>query len=292
MALKIKKFLILFFLASNFITFPASCETHHSQPEFINPPTTQEEIKIVEGAEKETAIIHKNCLFRCPLGTSNDNIVVDHDAIILSSNKKTKFADWVAYKVVANDIKGPERKRSWAKDPKIDVQFTFVPQDYKGMSNDPYFFDRGHQAPLACFKNHPKWYVVNYLSNITPQKKHLNQGPWNDLESAERKLVKQYDEIYVLTGPYYDKNNVVKGPHIERLNYLIPSGYWKVIAIKQGEEIKTASFVFPQNVALRDDYCKYLASVPEIERSTGLKFFDDEALSQAPSLKGEIGCGP
>lgn len=291
MALKIKKFLVPFLLASTFITFLTSCETLHPQPVFINLPPTREEIEEVQESKKEAAIIHRNCLLRCPLGAASDNIIVDHDAIVLSSNRKTKFADWVAYKVAAKDINGPERKRNWAKDPKIDVQFTFTRQDYKGMSYEPYFFDRGHQAPLASFKNHPKWHVVNYLSNITPQKKDLNRGPWKNLESAERKLIKQYDEAYVLTGPYYDKNNIVKGPPIERFNYVIPSGYWKVIAIKEGGEIKTASFIFPQSAPLRDGYCKYLASVPEIEQSTGLKLFDGSALSQASTLKNEIGCG-
>ena len=74
-------------------------------------------------------------------------------------------------------MRGPKRERNWAKDPKIDIRYTFTPPDYKGMSQEPYFFDRGHQAPLASFKNHPKWYVLNYLSNITPQKKDLNRGP-------------------------------------------------------------------------------------------------------------------
>ena len=145
--------------------------------------------------KSEKFTYHDNCLGSCPTGAANDNIIVDHDVIILSSNKETKFADWVAYKVTPANINGPERKRNWAKDPKIDAQFTLIPSDYKGMSEAPYFFDRGHQAPLAAFKNHNKWYVVNYLSNITPQKKNLNRGAWKALESTERKFAKHYGGI-------------------------------------------------------------------------------------------------
>src|SRR5262249_44957138 len=145
-----KRFLIPFLLASLFIAFLSNYEFPSPQSEFVNVSLSKEEVK---EPNKEEGIIHKNCLFRCPSGTAADNTLVNHDAIILSSNKKTKFADWVAYKVTVDYIQGPERKRNWAKDPKIDGQFTFTPQDYKGMSKEPYFFDRGHQAPLASFKN-------------------------------------------------------------------------------------------------------------------------------------------
>ena len=160
--------------------------------------------------KSEKGIYHSNCLGSCPTGAANDNVIVDHEIIILSSNKETKFADWVAYKVTPANINGPERKRNWAKDPKIDAQFTLIPNDYKGMSDAPYFFDRGHQAPLAAFKNHNKWYVVNYLSNITPQKKNLNRGAWKTLESTERKLAKHYGEVYVITGPFYNKKRPIE----------------------------------------------------------------------------------
>ncbi len=287
MALKLKRLLVPFLLVSSFITLLTNCEFLHPQPDSVNLPPPKEEVK---APKREGAITHKNCLFKCPLGTASDNIIVDHDAILLSSNRKTKFADWVAYKITSSYINGPERKRNWAKDPKIDVQFTFTPQDYKGMSQEPYNFDRGHQAPLASFKNHPKWHVVNYLSNITPQKKDLNRGPWKNLESAERKLVKQHEEAYVLTGPYYDKANIIKGPPIKRLKYVIPSGYWKVIAIRNGSDIKAAGFIFPQNVPPKDNYCRYLVNIPAIEKRTGLKFFDGKVLPQEATLKNEIGC--
>jgi len=158
------------------------------------------------------------------------------------------------------------------------------------MSKEPYFFDRGHQAPLASFKNHPKWHVVNYLSNITPQKKDLNRGPWKNLESAERKLVSQYREAYVLTGPYYDKNKIINGPSIERIKYIIPSGYWKIIAVKEGDSIRTASFIFSQSAPIKDSYCKYLANVSQVEQMTGLKFFNSRPHLRETALKKEIGC--
>ena len=246
------------------------------------------EIEQLFNSEKD--IYHNNCLGRCPTGAANDNIIVDHEVIILSSNKETKFADWVAYKVTPANINGPERKRNWAKDPKIDAQFTLIPSDYKGMSEAPYFFDRGHQAPLAAFKNHSKWYVVNYLSNITPQKKNLNRGAWKALESTERKLAKHYNEIYVITGPFYNKEKPIEISLNKRVDYTIPSGYWKIISLNKGSVIETVGFIFPQEAPLNANHCQYVNKVSEIEKISGLEFFNKEIHLQEENLLAEMGC--
>lgn len=234
---------------------------------------------------------HPNCLGKCPIGKDKNNIVVDHDAIILSSNKATKFADWVAYKIIPSYFKGPKRKRKWEKDPKIDAQYTFIAEDYKGLTQAPYNYDRGHQAPLGSLKNHPKGHVVMYLSNSTPQARNLNQGSWNDVEKQERKLAHHHGKVYVVTGPFYDKNNTIKTPIFKRINYTIPSGYWKIIAVQnRSGAVKYASFIFPQSTPYKDDYCKYLAKLAAVEKLSGLKFFSDELVVKDESLQHEIGC--
>lgn len=283
-----KKLFFPFLIASAFIACSTDYWLSHPQPQVLYSSPSTEAVK--KEAKEEGTIIHKNCLLKCPSGAALDNIIVDHDVLILSSNRNTKFADWVAYQVTPDFIEGPKRERNWTKDPKIDVQYTFIPSDYKGMSQKPYFFDRGHQAPLASFKNHPKWHALNYLSNITPQKKDLNRGPWKDLESAERKLVDHYGITYVLTGPYYDRNNIIKSPPSIRIDYIIPSGYWKIIAVKDGGGIKTVSFIFSQNTPIRDHYCNHLVNILDIEKKTGLRFFDGKPTLKDSALKEKIGC--
>jgi len=138
----------------------------------------------------------------CPTGAPVDNFTVDHKLIILSSNRTTKFADWVAYKVEKANL-GGGANRYWRKDPEISADYTLIPSpdDYKG-ANEEYGYDRGHQAPLANFSNNDNYAVVNYLSNITPQKADLNQGSWVRLENAERRLITahNYKNLYVVTG--------------------------------------------------------------------------------------------
>lgn len=284
MGFKLKNLSVKTLLLATLLSLTACIELLGPTPS--SPPLPRDSKPIA----RKAALVNANCLEICPTGASDDNIVVDHKAILLSSNRKTKFADWVAYKASRENIAGPDRKRNWAKDPKIDSQLTFIPKDYAGMGKEPYLFDHGHQAPLASFKNHPQWFVVNYLSNITPQKRDLNQGPWRNLEAAERKLALRNAEAYVLTGPYYSKNDRVQGPPITRIAYVIPSGYWKIIALKKGKAIKTVSFILPQSAPFRESYCKYRASLSKIEHSTGLKFFKNKTVVREQALSQEIGC--
>lgn len=263
-------------------------------PDFLTTyfPSQFSKKETVSTSIKEKGTYHPNCLGQCPGGAANDNIIVDHEIIILSSNKITKFADWVAYKVTPANLNGPERKRNWAKDPHLDIKFTLIPGDYKGLSQDPFNFDRGHQAPLAHFKNHEKWYVVNYLSNITPQKKNLNRGAWRIVEGIERKLAKSHGEVYVMTGPYYDPNATLEGPLNKRVPYIIPTGYWKIISLKKGNEISTLGFLFAQDTPATANHCQHMKRISEIEKMSGLKFF--EALENLHinenALFSDVGC--
>lgn len=219
----------------------------------------------------------QSCLDYCPYHQNKtNNIIADHGIFILSQNKNTKFADWVAYRVIPKNINlAVKTSRYWQKDPKIPQKYALIPKDYEG-AYQKCDYDRGHQAPLASFKG-ADWKKTNYVSNLTPQKADLNRGAWLKLENYVRQLVFNKNKIiYVITGTYYDdgeklcdfKNTRIAG----RINYQIPSGYWKIIAIKEDSQLKIASFIFPQNSQRKDDFCQYQETLEKIENITGLKF--------------------
>src|SRR5271155_1100346 len=97
-------------------------------------------------------------------------------------------------------------KRIWETDPDLDPTTTLTPRDYKNVRT-ALASDRGHQAPLSSFCGSPYWQEADYLSNITPQKSDLNEGAWEKLENAERKLVtdRDTDIVYSITGPLYER---------------------------------------------------------------------------------------
>jgi endonuclease G len=224
----------------------------------------------------------------CPIEASHTNITIENDIFILSANKKTKFADWVAYKVNSKNLRGSFKKRKWRKDPNIDKEYTFIPSDYKG-AYASCGYDRGHQCPLGAFTNNSNSYQINYLSNITPQKSTLNRGAWKNLENKVRRLATELpaEDLYIFTGTYYNGESVCKLPTY-RVEYNIPNGYWKIILLKNKGSLNYASFVFPQE-SKNKNHCNYVSNINHIKLLTKTKF---PLKAQNPSkfLLEKLGC--
>lgn len=161
-------------------------------------------------ARADDAELHTfHCLHGCPMGASSTNDLIVREIYTLSSNDRTKFADWVAYRVTRDTV-GRSLGRRWQADPWLGTVETLEPDDYDG-APQALRIDRGHQAPLAAFSGTPFAEDTNILSNITPQSAALNQAPWQYLEAQERDLVTRplaefpVEAVYVLTGPLYER---------------------------------------------------------------------------------------
>lgn len=218
------------------------------------------------------ALVQYHTLYGIPLGTPESNKLVARPIYCMSNNRDTKFADWVAYRLDVNTVSGQSvKKRNWKPDPVLDEDETLEPADYKG-AHAKLKTDRGHQAPLASFKGTDYWHQTNYLSNITPQHKDLNQGPWKKVEDHVRELATE-KPIYVITGPLYEREMEAL-PNADE-PHRVPSGYWKIIATQSTGEARltVVGYIFDQSTARRDAPSNHIVSVDEIESRTGLDFF-------------------
>jgi endonuclease G len=208
------------------------------------------------------------------LGTPANNDLIIRDIYAMSTNDSTKFADWVAYRLDVQTVQGDVKtKRVWKAEPWLDDEETLEPEDYKD-AHKVLKTDRGHQAPLASFKGTKLWHKTNYLSNITPQKSELNQGPWRILEEKVREFVKANNILYVLTGPLYEKD-MPKLPRADE-EHRIPSGYWKIIIYKADRKdpktIESAAFIFTQDTPRKAKIPDHLVTINEVEKRSGLDF--------------------
>lgn len=216
------------------------------------------------------AEVHSDhCLYGCPSGSPSSNDLVFRPIYVLSSNDTTNLADWVAYKVEEKNL-GPSRKRKWYSDPVLDADETLEAGDYKGAHANLHT-DRGHQVPLASFAGTPQWEMTNYLSNITPQKSALNQGPWKNLEEAERDMARQGKTVYVMSGPIYGDSDVPLPSADEPTE--VPEAYWKIVSVETETGLKTASFLMPQEAGRKDDFCSFITPLDSISEATSLTFF-------------------
>ncbi len=239
---------------------------------------------------KSPEIYCKYFIYGYPTGTQSTNDLIIRNIYALSSNDETKFADWVAYRLDKETVTGDvETKRKWKPDPLLEDDETLEPADYKD-AHAILKTDRGHQAPLASFKGTDDWADTNYLSNITPQKSNLNQGPWKTLESKVRKLAKDDNIVYVMTGTLYERE-MQPLPKADE-PHKVPSGYWKIIIVPGSsiDSLKAASFIFDQDTPRSDKVIDHLATINEIEERSGLDFLhelEDEIEEEVESSKYE-----
>lgn len=207
-----------------------------------------------------------------PAGTPDTNILIIREIYALSANPATKFADWVAYRLDSTTVSGTARTaRNWSADPWLPDTATLEPADYR----DAFAkrgTDRGHQAPLGSFKGTNYWNETNYLSNITPQRAHLNQGPWSALEDQERRLALAGNVVYVITGPLYEQA-MAELPAADE-THTVPSGYWKIVASADTTgAMQCSAYIFAQETPRRNPVYEHLCTVDEIEARSGLDFF-------------------
>ncbi len=225
-------------------------------------------------------ILSVHCPKGCPTNPENNNLVFSH-VYALSNNPSTKFADWVAYEVNVLNF-GASPGRNWKADPLLDDDETLEPEDYKDANSSALQSDRGHQAPLASFAGSHYWPELNYLSNITPQNKKLNQGVWKDLEDAVRNAVEFRQSLFVITGPFYEGTPVT----LPRANeaHRVPTGYFKIIYNTKGE---AASFLMKQNDNTTQEFCTKSQTLVKIQEKVR---FELPALIQSESMFKKLGC--
>ena len=143
---------------------------------------------------------------------------------------------------------GPTDERRWRADPVLAEAETLEPDDYRD-ANRVLGTDHGHQAPPASFTGKPHWEATNFLSNVAPQRSALNRGPWLGLEHPVRELAWSRDSAgdHVATGPLYERE-MPPMPGADE-SHVVPSGYWKIVAILGAGGVRAAGFVFDQDIA-------------------------------------------
>ena len=86
-------------------------------------------------------------------------------------------------------------------------------------------FDRGHMAPSGDMAT-PEGQAESFsLANMVPQDPGSNRCLWERIESAVRDLALAEGEVWVLTGPIF------QGEELERLNHrvLVPTSHYKMV---------------------------------------------------------------
>lgn len=176
---------------------------------------------------------------------------------------------WVAYHIkdLAKLPTPPRRPDKFETDRRTAARV--APDDYSGSG-----YDRGHMAPnyaIATRFGAGAQRETFLMSNITPQRHTLNAGLWADLEmKIATSYPARYGEVWVFAGPVFGANS----PTL-RHGVRVPEAFFMIVVDENENRLRTLAFLVPQDVPAGADPERYLTSIDEIQKRTGLDFLSD-----------------
>jgi endonuclease G len=208
----------------------------------------------------------------CYAGTPRPTLAF-HDTITILTNtgylvgycESRKDPVWAAYRLFRPDsFTAPPRPKAFMPDTRTSSRTHSG--DYTGSG-----YDRGHMAPnfaiAVCYG--PSAQQETFLmSNVIPQRPHLNREVWERLEQQEiREYAPRYQQIWVVDGPIFRSHNHLRGGED------IPDACFKIISREEDGRPTVLAFIIPQTVNGGESPMQFLTSIDEVERETGLDFF-------------------
>lgn len=196
---------------------------------------------------------------------SRKDQIIRHKFYTLKYNEKYEQADWVAYRLTAEQSSGKlKRKGSFKADPAVRTG-SASPADYRKSG-----YTRGHLAPAADMKFSPVALEESfYMSNMTPQTQGFNAGIWGSLEKIVRKWAVKEKEICVVAGGILKGNMKTIG---NKNKIAVPEYFYKVVLDCTEPEIKGIGFIVPHKKS-KEDIMKYALTIDKVEKETGINFF-------------------
>lgn len=232
---------------------PTTTSTEQSQPLAATEQNTSH--TPVPGYNYETVMM--------PQGLSDN--VVKYKGFTVHFNKNRHIPNCVVYEITATEAKGRrEREGDFERDSKVAGCPNWW--DYRDSG-----YDRGHMAPAGDMKwDEQAMNETFYLTNICPQDNELNAGMWNDIELKVREWARRDKSLIVITGPIVDKNPETIG---QDMDIVVPEAFFKVVLSHKTTPMKAIAFICP-NRACGGSLKRYAVSVDEVERRTGMNFFN------------------
>jgi endonuclease G len=258
--------IIALLLLALYVSYMPATNAEAEQFSYVESEATE---NLSANADEESTPSIKTEALEIPVANSPlKEKVLKRMGYTVSFNMEMNIPNWVAWELNSDRlIERESRGNKFTSDPDLGSRRSVTPDEYKGSG-----WDRGHMCPAGDNRWH--WRAMDesfYMTNICPQNHNLNRGDWKELEEACRRWA-AIEPVYIVCGPIlYDspKHGCIGECHKIR----IPDAFFKVIltGITSGSP-RSIGFIY-KNEAGNYKRDKYVNSVDEVERITGLDFF-------------------
>jgi endonuclease G len=203
--------------------------------------------------------------FGAPACAGDDQELADRSFFLLCHSASRKVPLWVGYELTPSRLAGAAVRSSHFRADRALARPGARDSDYKGSG-----FSRGHLAPAADFAWSDEAVRATFLlSNVAPQLQQVNAGVWARLEHGVRRLAAAADAVYVFSGPVFAGEPAVIGAG----RVAVPAHFFKtILVVKDGQRTMYGALI--PNRHCDEPLSHFSTSVEEIERRTGLNFFN------------------
>jgi endonuclease G, mitochondrial len=203
----------------------------------------------------------------CPTSYSNRLEVIQNIGYAVGYDEKRKDPAWVAF--CHHRVSSPQHLPRPTK-------FTVDERTTSRVASDDYTgtgYDRGHMAPnyaiAICFGQKAQLETF-FMSNIVPQRPNLNRKDWRLLEERVVDYARRFGDVWEITGPIFGAQ-----PRRLRAGVEIPDAFYKILLDEDRGKPRVLAFVMSQEVVGSEPLEKFLTSVDETEKESGLDFLSD-----------------
>lgn len=279
-----KSFIIFLLLFSAFILYAAYLYGENSTEEIVQVPQS------IESTYGENHPLYFGNPSNATAEVDDEtNQLLEKSQYVLSYNNINLGPNWVAWHLSASDLGDSGRSNKFIADKTLPAGWYAVKQnDYQFAA---YGFDRGHVCPSADRTLTPEDNQSTfYMTNMLPQAPDCNRIVWKDLESYERQLALEGNELYIFAGGV-GRGGIGNRGYFEEIvlsnnqTILVPEFCWKILVIlPEGEndftrmatDAKILSVCVPNQQGCQNtgSWEQYECSINYIEEITQLDFLD------------------
>jgi endonuclease G, mitochondrial len=223
----------------------------------------------------------------------SDDLRLDHRVFVVSYNPNRHVPNWVAWRLVAEDLGQTPRSKNFHPDP-------LLPAEMSGPRSRDYThtdYQRGHMCPsgdrTADADANQETFV---MTNVQPQRRALNVGPWEQLENYERKLARGHQQVFIVAGGLFDHEPLTLpgGEEVPRANFKI------IVVLDPGQgsgDVTPASDIYAvimpnDNRVSGTNWSQYLVSIDEIERQSGYDFLSSVPAATQKAIESRTASPP
>ena len=190
--------------------------------------------------------------------------IIRKNTYVVSYNKDTKIANWVAWHLTNEHTDGPYKRNNIFFEDNVVPYPRATSQDYRGSG-----WSRGHMCPAGDNKWNETAMVESFsLINVCPQNANLNSGLWNSIEIDCRNWARRFNDIYIVCGPLFLNKDHEK---IGENQVFVPEAFFKVVLCLNGKPKGLGVIVRNTDGNKKRDL--YYNSIDQVERITGYDFF-------------------